>query len=146
MLIPSPPSMLSMPKHIVPHFLVRDLWLLSFSGLIYSFPHLFPNFDPWIVENLKLYNGCSVQSLSAVSWVLFLEGTMKIGFVTKSEIIHLFLLSSEIVTYIPCSLIEHRFNVLYYWIGPLDFAGRRYCIPYCGILWLDPQCCWISSG
>lgn len=25
MLIPSPPSMLIMPKHIVPHFLVRNL-------------------------------------------------------------------------------------------------------------------------
>lgn len=61
-----------------------------------------------------LYNGCNIQSLSAVSWVLFLEGTMKTGFVTKSEIIHLFLLSSEIVTDIPCSLIEHRISVFCY--------------------------------
>ena len=72
MLILSPLRMLIMPKHIVPHFLVRNLWLLSFSGLIHSRPHSFHNFDLWIMENLKLYNGCNsipeCSVLGAFSW------------------------------------------------------------------------------
>lgn len=59
---------------------------------------------------LKLYNGCNIESLSAASWMLLLEGIMETGFVMKSEILFL----SQILTDLPCSLIVHQIHVFYF--------------------------------